>query len=103
MPMVSHIDVDPVRNNGSLSMARAGDLAARWGALEACRHYLQLVVGQNRLSKGIGEPATSDLVQDTILEGWRGFAPIRGPYSGTTSRLAPSDLGPQFDQGTAAT
>ena len=67
MPMVSRIDVDPVGNNGSLSMARAGDLAARWGALEECRHYLQLVVGRNRFSKGSASQRLPDLVQDTIL------------------------------------
>jgi RNA polymerase sigma factor (sigma-70 family) len=82
MATVSRIEVDPARNDESIATARAGDLAARWGALEACRHYLQLVVGRNRLSKGIGEPATSDLIQDTILEGWRGFAQFKGQTPG---------------------
>lgn len=51
---------------------------ARWAAVEACRTYLRLVVGKNRWGKKVGEPATSDLVQDTILEGWRGFARFEG-------------------------
>ncbi len=52
------------------------------GALEACRDYLQLIARQGRWSKGPGEPDTSDLVQDTILDGWRGFAAFKGRTPG---------------------
>jgi len=84
MATASRIDVDRVGTDETLAAARGGDPAARWGALEACRQYLRLVVGKNRWSKGVGEPATSDLVQDTIIEGWHGFARFRG---GTQEQL----------------
>ncbi len=82
MATVSRIDVDTVKEDASLAVARCGDLAARWHALEACRQYLRLVVGNNRWPRGAGEPATSDLVQDTILEGWRGFTRFKGSTQG---------------------
>ena len=78
MATVSRIEIDPVENDEALGAAKRGDPAARWGALEACRQYLRLVVGNNRWSNGTGEPATSDLIQDTILEGWRGFSRFNG-------------------------
>jgi RNA polymerase sigma-70 factor, ECF subfamily len=82
MPTVGPIDVDAVKEADSLAAACGGDLAARWHTLEACRQYLRLVVGKNRWSREADEPATSDLVQDTILEGWRGF----GRFKGSTPR-----------------
>jgi RNA polymerase sigma-70 factor, ECF subfamily len=78
----SRIEVNLAGSDEALATARAGDVAARWGALEACRQYLRLVVGKNRWSKAAGGPATSDLVQETILDGWRGFARFEGRTQG---------------------
>ena len=50
--------------------------------LESCREYLRLVVGKNRWSKGVGDPLTSDLVQDAILDAWRGFGRFEGRTHG---------------------
>jgi RNA polymerase sigma-70 factor (ECF subfamily) len=82
MATVRRIGVNPVANEQTLAAARVGDPAARWKALEACRQYLRLVVGKNRWSNKAGGPATSDLVQDTILEGWRGFGRFEGRTEG---------------------
>jgi RNA polymerase sigma factor (sigma-70 family) len=82
MTTVSHIDIDSAESDEALGAGRRGDPAARWGALEACRQYLRLVVGNNRWSNRAGEPATSDLIQDTILEGWRGFYRFQGSTQG---------------------
>jgi RNA polymerase sigma-70 factor (ECF subfamily) len=82
MATVSRIEVDFAASDDALALARAGDVAARWGVLEACRQYLRLVVGRNRWAKGALEPATSDLVQETILDGWRGFARFEGRTQG---------------------
>ena len=82
MATVTRIDLDAAESDQALVAARRGDPAARWGALEACRDYLRLVVERNRRTRGVGEPATSDLVQDTILEGWRGFGRFEGCTSG---------------------
>jgi RNA polymerase sigma-70 factor, ECF subfamily len=82
MASLSRIDFSLAASDEALATARAGDVAARWGALEACRQYLRLVIGKNRWSKEAGEPATSDLVQETILDGWRGFARFEGRTQG---------------------
>jgi RNA polymerase sigma-70 factor (ECF subfamily) len=82
MATVSHTDVDSSGSPDALVAAGAGDLTARWRALDACRAYLRLVVGKNRWANAVGEPATSDLVQDTILDAWRGF----GRFKGRTQR-----------------
>ena len=71
-----------VERDDSLVAARGGDPVARWRALDACRQYLRLVVGKNRWPGGADQPATSDLVQDTILEGWRGFGRFKGSTEG---------------------
>ena len=102
MATVGRIDVDAVEEDDSLAAARGGDLAARWRALEACRQYLRLVVGKNRWPGAADEPATSDLVQDTILEGLARLRPVQGEHSGTASRVASGHARPQLDQGTAA-
>ena len=102
MATVSRIEIDPVENDEALGAAKRGDPAARWGALEACRQYLRLVVGNNRWSNGTGEPATSDLIQDTILEGWRGFSRFNGCTQKQLLRVAPSDLGSRVHQIPAA-
>jgi RNA polymerase sigma-70 factor, ECF subfamily len=59
-----------------------GDPAARWSELEACRDYLRLVVRRGGWTKGGDQPATSDLVQDTLVDAWRGFARFRGVTPG---------------------
>jgi RNA polymerase sigma-70 factor, ECF subfamily len=82
MSTVGRINVDSATGNDVFAAARQGDPAARWGALEACRAYLRLVVGVKRRQRGDGGPDTSDLVQNTILDGWRGFAQFRGRTPG---------------------
>lgn len=79
---VGHIKSDQEARDAEFAAAMVGDPAARWSALEACRDYLRLVVQRNRWSKGAGQPATSDLVQNTILDGWRGFGQFEGQSSG---------------------
>jgi RNA polymerase sigma factor (sigma-70 family) len=56
----------------------AGDPAAPWRSLEACRDYLRLVVRRGGWSKRPNDANTSDLIQHTILEWWRGFDRFRG-------------------------
>ena len=58
------------------------DPAARWRSLEACRDYLRLVVRRGGWSKRSDDPNTSDLIQNTILEGWRGFERFGGRSPG---------------------
>jgi RNA polymerase sigma-70 factor (ECF subfamily) len=82
MSSVGRINVDPAARDDVFDAARQGDPAARWGALEACRAYLRLVVGVKGRRRGDGGPDTSDLVQNTILDGWRGFAQFRGRTPG---------------------
>jgi RNA polymerase sigma factor (sigma-70 family) len=82
MASLSRIDVDSATNDDAFAAGRGEDLSARWEALEACRQYLRLVIGKNRWAKGADQPDTSDLVQDTILEGWSGFARFRGRTAG---------------------
>ncbi len=82
MATIGQINLDSVRSDEALAAAREGDPLARWTALEACRAYLRLVVGKNRWPKRAGVPATSDLVQNTILEGWCGFARFEGRTPG---------------------
>ncbi|MGP0067976.1 MAG: RNA polymerase sigma factor [Isosphaeraceae bacterium] len=82
MSSAGRIDIGLATNDERLAAARAGDASARWGALEACRAYLQLVARRDCWSNGPGEPETSDLVQDTMLDGWRGFAGFKGRTPG---------------------
>jgi len=62
--------------------AAGGDAAARWRVLEACRDYLRLVVRRGRWSNTAAQLATSDLVQKTILDGWRDFSRFQGQTPG---------------------
>lgn len=67
MTAIGRIDVDPAAGDEELTTARAGDRAARWEALAACRAYLSLVVRRNDwLCRQVGL-AGSDLIQSTIL------------------------------------
>jgi RNA polymerase sigma-70 factor (ECF subfamily) len=62
--------------------AAATDPAARWRTLETCRDYLRLVACRDRWKRRSDEPGTSDLIQHTILEGWRAFPHFEGRTSG---------------------
>ena len=70
------------KQDAEFAAALGGDPAARWYALEACRDYLRLVVHRGRWSNDAGQWATSDVVQNTILDGWRGFARFEGRSPG---------------------
>lgn len=64
-------------------LAAGSDPAARWRALEACRDYLRLVARRGRWSNDDGGlPATSDLVQGTVVDAWRQFSRFRGRTPG---------------------
>jgi RNA polymerase sigma-70 factor (ECF subfamily) len=65
-----------------LAAATGGDPAARWRALEACRDYLRLVVRRGRWSSHAVRPATSDLVQQTIVDAWANFSRFHGRTPG---------------------
>jgi RNA polymerase sigma factor (sigma-70 family) len=84
MAAISRVDDDAAKTEleDALHAARAGDTAARWRALDACRQYLRLVAGKNRWPGRATESATSDLVHDTLLEGWRGFGRFKGNTPG---------------------
>jgi RNA polymerase sigma factor (sigma-70 family) len=84
MAAISRADDDAAKSEleVAISAARAGDSAARWRALDTCRQYLRLVVGKNRWPGRANESATSDLVHDTLLEGWRGFGRFKGSTPG---------------------
>ena len=73
-----HIEPHTEALDAEFAAAMVGDTAARWHTLEACRDYLRLVVRRGRWSSNAGQPATSDIVQNTILDGWRGFARFEG-------------------------
>ena len=77
-----HIESDPEALDAEFAAAMVGDAAARWQALEACRDYVRLVVRRSRWSNHAGQPATSELVQNTILDGWRGFDRFEGRSPG---------------------
>ena len=68
--------------HAELAAATGGDPAARWRALEACRDYLRLVARRGRWANGAGLPATSDLVQGTVVEAWRQFSKFQGRSPG---------------------
>jgi RNA polymerase sigma-70 factor, ECF subfamily len=76
------IGSDSATVEAEFAAAMDGDPAARWRALEACRDYLRLVVRRSRWSKGGDQPATSDMVQNTLLDGWRGFGQFEGRSPG---------------------
>jgi RNA polymerase sigma-70 factor, ECF subfamily len=73
---------DPFERDDKLAAAKGGDPAARWRALEACQDYLRLVVRRGRWSRAASLQATSDLVQGTVVDGWRHFSKFRGETSG---------------------
>jgi DNA-directed RNA polymerase specialized sigma24 family protein len=82
MASLGRIKDDPVASDEIIAAARQGDPAARWEALAACRAYLRLVVGKNPWVKRDGRPEPSDLVQNAILDGWRGFSRFEGRTPG---------------------
>jgi RNA polymerase sigma-70 factor (ECF subfamily) len=71
-------EVDPMDHDAELQAAVGGDTAARWRAIEACRDYLRLVARRGRWSNNNGGLATSDLVQKTMIDAWRGFSQFQG-------------------------
>jgi RNA polymerase sigma-70 factor (ECF subfamily) len=77
-PSVVRIGIDPVTAEAEIASAISGNAAARWRALEACRDYLRLVVRRGHRSNQAGRSATSDLVQETIIDGWRDFSKFQG-------------------------
>jgi RNA polymerase sigma-70 factor (ECF subfamily) len=68
--------------DAELAAAAGGDPAARWNALEACRDYLRLVVRRGGWSSPPGHSATSDLIQQTIVDAWRNFSKFHGRTPG---------------------
>src|SRR5436305_5627178 len=76
------IGSDSATVEAEFTAAMDGDPAARWRALESCRDYLRLVVRRTRWSRAEGQPATSDMVQNTLLDGWRGFGRFEGRSPG---------------------
>ncbi len=78
MSSTGQIESESPSSNEELAAATDGDPAARWRALEACRDYLRLVARRGRWTNGGGRPATSDLVQGTVVEAWRQFSKFRG-------------------------
>ena len=78
MSQVGRVDSDLMTYCESIAAATGGDGAARWSALEACRDYLRLVVRRGKWSSGAGLPATSDLVQETIVDAWHHFSRFQG-------------------------
>jgi len=82
MPHVGRSESDLLTYCESIAAAIGGDVAARWSALEACRDYLRLVVRRGKWSGRAGLPATSDLVQNTIVDAWRHFPRFKGESPG---------------------
>ncbi len=78
MSQAGRLETDLMTYCDSNAAATGGDAAARWSALEACRDYLRLVVRRGKWSGGAGSPATSDLVQKTILDAWQHFPRFKG-------------------------
>lgn len=61
-----------------LDAARAGSLDALGQALEACRGYLLLIARQELATELQAKGGASDLVQETLLEGFKGFNRFQG-------------------------
>jgi RNA polymerase sigma-70 factor (ECF subfamily) len=72
----------PAAQAAEFAAATGGDSAARWQALEACRDYLRLVVRRGRWSSNAGLNATSDIVQNTVVDAWRNFSRFQGRTPG---------------------
>jgi RNA polymerase sigma-70 factor (ECF subfamily) len=73
---------NPTARDAELAAATGGDPDVRWNALETCRDYLRLVVRRGRWSAPDGRSATSDLIQETIVDAWRNFSKFRGRTPG---------------------
>jgi RNA polymerase sigma-70 factor, ECF subfamily len=78
MSTMGESDSNQSRRDEVLAAATGGDPAARWRAVEACRDYLRLVARRGRRPERRGLAATSDLVQGTVIDGWRHFSRFRG-------------------------
>ncbi len=77
-PSVGQMAVDTETPDAEIAAAIGGDVSARWRALEACRDYLRLVVRRGHWSNKGDRAATSDLIQETIIDGWRNFSRFQG-------------------------
>jgi RNA polymerase sigma-70 factor, ECF subfamily len=82
MSSAGGIESNAMARDEELAAATGGDPAARWSALEACRDYLRLVVRRGQWSNSAGRSATSDLIQETIVDGWRNFSKFQGRTPG---------------------
>jgi RNA polymerase sigma-70 factor (ECF subfamily) len=82
MPTPGQTDTGATGGDAELTAALRGDAAARWNALEACRDYLRLLVRRGGWSNNASLPQTSDLVQNTFLDAWRGFSRFQGQTPG---------------------
>jgi RNA polymerase sigma-70 factor, ECF subfamily len=82
MSSADRMEPNATARNAELAAATDGDPAARWSALEACRDYLRLVVRRGRWSSPEGRSATSDLIQETIVDAWRNFSKFHGRTPG---------------------
>jgi RNA polymerase sigma-70 factor, ECF subfamily len=82
MSSTAQIESESPSSDAELAAATDGDPEARWRALEACRDYLRLVVRRGRWTDGAGRPATSDLVQGTVVDAWRQFSKFQGRTPG---------------------
>ena len=79
---VEQAEVGWAMADAEMAAAKEGDSAARWRALEACRDYLRLVVRRGQWSQPSTQPATSDLIQGTMVEAWRNFSRFEGRTPG---------------------
>jgi RNA polymerase sigma-70 factor, ECF subfamily len=82
MSSISRIESNATGCEAELTEATGGDPAARWSALEACRDYLRLVVRRGQWSNPRGRSATSDLIQETMVDAWRNFSRFQGRTPG---------------------
>jgi RNA polymerase sigma-70 factor, ECF subfamily len=82
MSSTGQMESESPSSTEELAAATHGDPAARWRALEACRDYLRLVARRGRWANGGGRPATSDLVQGTVVDAWRQFSNFQGRTPG---------------------
>jgi len=76
------MEFDDAGHEAEVAAAAGGDAAARWRVLEASRDYLRLVIRRGRWSNSAAQLGTSDLVQKTIVDGWRDFSRFQGQTPG---------------------
>jgi len=82
MSYVGRMESDDAGHEAEVAAAVGGDATARWRVLEASRDYLRLVIRRGRWSNSAAQLGTSDLVQKTIVDGWRDFSRFQGQSPG---------------------